>query len=349
MNKLNFYVGTTLLGLNLLPVTIYAANWGPCQTSSGVPHEYAYNFAQTIQNPSDNKKDKVINAPFNLGGTYSAYCECPDPIPAQGVYTYFKAESSLNDPAPVASYYKLNENISVMTKIDIDGHGEQTVPFDNIDNVTAGLECTKASSSWSAGSKGSISIKIIKPFIGQLEIPQKQIAVLYSSKAKSNYGSTPLATVNIYGNITVTQGCEISAGTVLDIPFGEYQVRDFNVPAGQPPQNVRKIQKELSFDCANISDSVKIYLSIEGKTNANYSSAIDIGNADVGAVIEDGKGNILKPNDSNSLLEMNPGSLYNDTERRATTTITAYPVSTTGKLPAVGDYSGIATMHVELE
>ncbi|RIE75011.1 transposase, partial [Shigella dysenteriae] len=27
----------------------------------------------------------------------------------------------------------------------------------------------------------------------------------------------------------------------------------------------------------------------------------------------------------------------------------SYPVSTTGKLPAAGDYSGIATIHVELE
>ncbi|EKL3518119.1 hypothetical protein P0W94_005164, partial [Escherichia coli] len=51
----------------------------------------------------------------------------------------------------------------------------------------------------------------------------------------------------------------------------------------------------------------------------------------------------------NSLLEMNPGSLYEDVKRKATTTITAYPVSTTGKLPAAGDYSGIATIHVELE
>ncbi|MXC79050.1 fimbrial protein, partial [Escherichia coli] len=100
------------------------------------------------------------------------------------------------------------------------------------------------------------------------------------------------------------------------------------------PQNVQKVQKELSFDCNNISDGVKIYLSIDATPNTAYPSAIDLGNADVGAVIEDGKGNILKPNDSNSLLEMNPGSLYEDVKRKATTTITAYPVSTTGKLPA---------------
>ncbi|MCV5863643.1 long polar fimbrial protein LpfD, partial [Escherichia coli] len=72
-------------------------------------------------------------------------------------------------------------------------------------------------------------------------------------------------------------------------------------------------------------------------------------NADVGAVIEDGKGNILKPNDSNSLLEMNPGSLYEDVKRKATTTITAYPVSNTGKLSAAGDYRGIDTINVEME
>ncbi|WP_349235996.1 fimbrial protein [Escherichia coli] len=97
------------------------------------------------------------------------------------------------------------------------------------------------------------------------------------------------------------------------------------------------------------SDGVHIYLSLEGTPNAAYPSAISLGNADVGAVIEDGKGNILKPNDSNSLLEMNPGSLYEYVKRKVTTTITAYPVSTTGKLPAAGDYSGVATMHVELD
>ncbi|MCV4784285.1 long polar fimbrial protein LpfD, partial [Escherichia coli] len=89
--------------------------------------------------------------------------------------------------------------------------------------------------------------------------------------------------------------------------------------------------KELSFDCHNISDGVKSSLSIDATPNTAYPSAIALGNADAGAVIEDGKGNILKPNDSNSLLEMNPGSLYEYVKRKATTTITAYPVSTTGK------------------
>ncbi|MFP1484466.1 fimbrial protein [Escherichia coli] len=72
----------------------------------------------------------------------------------------------------------------------------------------------------------------------------------------------------------------------------ESQAHDFKGRAGQPPQNVQKVQKELSFDCNNISDGVKIYLSIDATPNTAYPSAIDLGNADVGAVIEDGKGNI---------------------------------------------------------
>lgn len=45
------------------------------------------------------------------------------------------------------------------------------------------------------------------------------------------------------GKVTVTQGCELAAGTSLDIDFGEYQAHDFKGRTGQPPQNVQKIQK----------------------------------------------------------------------------------------------------------
>ncbi|EGY9841276.1 long polar fimbrial protein LpfD, partial [Escherichia coli] len=248
-------------------------------------------------------------------------------------------------------YYKFNNYIDILTKIYVYTQLDIPVPFTDRSNGTAQKECTPyTANNWGTGGKGSISIYISHPFVGQMIIPKTRVASLFGTKKKGVYNdSQPMANVSISGSITVTQGCELAAGTVLDIPFGEYQAHDFKGRAGQPPQNVQKVQKELSFDCNNISDGVKIYLSIDATPNTAYPSAIDLGNADVGAVIEDGKGNILKPNDSNSLLEMNPGSLYEDVKRKATTTITAYPVSTTGKLPAAGDYSGIATIHVELE
>lgn len=265
--------------------------------------------------------------------------------------TYFKGVSLLPEPGATKGYFKFNNNIDVLPAIYVLSHADLSVPFTDKGNRAPGKECLSniESTTWTTGSKGNIKIAISHPFVGQLSIPRTPVAALYATKKMGVYNNLPLVVLNVSADITVTQGCELAAGTVLDIPFGEYQAHDFKGRAGQPPQNVQKIQKELSFDCNNISDGVKIYLSIDATPNNAYPSAIDLGNADVGAVIEDGKGNILKPNDSNSLLEMNPGSLYEDVKRKATTTITAYPVSTTGKLPAAGDYSGIATMHVELE
>lgn len=347
----NLLAGMVLLGTSTFAGNIWAADWGPCQTSNGVAHEYSFDFVQTIQVPSENKAGKILTQPFALGTKYSAYCECPDPIPDNGVVTYFKDVTLLPEPGTVDGYYKFNNYIDILTKIYVYTQLDIPVPFTDRSNGTAQKECTPyTANNWGTGGKGSISIYISHPFVGQMIIPKTRVASLFGTKKKGVYNdSQPMANVSISGSITVTQGCELAAGTVLDIPFGEYQAHDFKGRAGQPPQNVQKVQKELSFDCNNISDGVKIYLSIDATPNTAYPSAIDLGNADVGAVIEDGKGNILKPNDSNSLLEMNPGSLYEDVKRKATTTITAYPVSTTGKLPAAGDYSGIATIHVELE
>ncbi|EEU9336918.1 TPA: fimbrial protein [Escherichia coli] len=242
----NLLAGMVLLGTSTFAGNIWAADWGPCQTSNGVAHEYSFDFVQTIQVPSENKAGKILTQPFALGTKYSAYCECPDPIPDNGVVTYFKGVTLLPEPGTVDGYYKFNNYIDILTKIYVYTQLDIPVPFTDRSNGTAQKECTPyTANNWGTGGKGSISID-----------------------------ATP---------------------------------------------------------------------------NTAYPSAIDLGNADVGAVIEDGKGNILKPNDSNSLLEMNPGSLYEDVKRKATTTITAYPVSTTGKLPAAGDYSGIATIHVELE
>ena len=347
----NLLAGMVLLGTSTFAGNIWAADWGPCQTSNGVAHEYSFDFVQTIQVPSENKAGKILTQPFALGTKYSAYCECPDPIPDNGVVTYFKGVTLLPEPGTVDGYYKFNNYIDILTKIYVYTQLDIPVPFTDRSNGTAQKECTPyTANNWGTGGKGSISIYISHPFVGQMIIPKTRVASLFGTKKKGVYNdSQPMANVSISGSITVTQGCELAAGTVLDIRFGEYQAHDFKGRAGQPPQNVQKVQKELSFDCNNISDGVKIYLSIDATPNTAYPSAIDLGNADVGAVIEDGKGNILKPNDSNSLLEMNPGSLYEDVKRKATTTITAYPVSTTGKLPAAGDYSGIATIHVELE
>ncbi|EHV2485073.1 long polar fimbrial protein LpfD [Escherichia coli] len=351
MQMKKIFASTIFFSVILFSEALYAADWGPCKIAfDGPPFDYNFDISQSIQEPTENKTGKILTSTWNLGTKYSAYCECPSVNPDAGKPTLFKADVNLQS-GHATDYFKVNDFLDVTTKVYVVSYGNWQTPFTDLSNRTTGKECDPdhPGTGWATGSRGELKLYIVKPFVGQLDIPKTEVVAIFGTKQAGVYYSTPLSTVNIFGNITVTQGCELAAGTTLEIPFGEYQAHDFKGRAGQPPQGVRKIQKELSFDCNNISDGVKIYLSIEGTPNTDYPSAISLGNSDVGAVIEDGKGNILKPNDSNSLLEMAAGSLYDTVKRTAKTTITAYPVSTNGKLPAAGDYSGIATMHVELE
>lgn len=340
-----------VLGVSLFSGMIYAADWGACKIANdGPPFEYEFDVTQNIQEPTDNKAGKALTSSWDLGRKYSAYCECPSPQPDTGMPTLFKAEVAL-PPGHASNYFQINEYLDVATKVYVVSYGNWQTPFTDLSNRTPGTECDPANpaNGWATGSRGQVTLYINKPFVGELDIPRTTVTSIYGTKKAGVYYATPLANVVIYGYITVTQGCELAAGTVLDIPFGEYQARDFKERRGLPPQGVRKIQKELSFDCNNISDGVKIYLSIEGTPNTALPDAISLGNPDVGAIIEDANGNVLKPNDNSSLLEMDPGTTYDTVKRTAKTTITAYPVSTTGNLPAAGDFDGIATIHVELE
>ncbi|WP_193766796.1 hypothetical protein [Escherichia coli] len=44
----NLLAGMVLLGTSTFAGNIWAADWGPCQTSNGVAHEYSFDFVQTM-------------------------------------------------------------------------------------------------------------------------------------------------------------------------------------------------------------------------------------------------------------------------------------------------------------
>lgn len=80
---------------------------------------------------------------------------------------------------------------------------------------------------------------------------------LFVTKKPSVYGSIPASSVYISGSITVPQGCELSSGSTLEIPFGEFKATDFKDRKGQVAKNATKFTKELQFKCTNISDGVR--------------------------------------------------------------------------------------------
>lgn len=332
-----------------------AADWGPC-TPDGGTHTFSSVIDKTITDVSKNSAGTVFPDfyQWNLGGNYTALCECPDNTESSLVY--YKANSPLLAGVNLAGrqYYIINSNIQVSADVFIAGHLQTyvTMPFENRDSDSLGrigCDVNPEVGIFQTGNKGKLTLYIAHPFVGQLDIPSTRLLDLYGSRKPGVYNATPMANVFLSGQITVPQGCELSSGSTLEIPFGEFKSSDFKDRKGQIPKNAMKYTKELQFKCTNISDGVKIYLHIEGTPNANDAKAIDMGNPDIGAVIEGSNGKIMIPNDMSVEQELSVSDLVDGTHRVASTTISAYPISTTGKLPAAGEFEGIATMRIDVE
>lgn len=332
-----------------------AADWGPC-TPDGGTHTFSAVIDNTITDVSKNTTGMVFPDFYNwdLGGNYQGICECPDNTEQSLVY--FKANSPLSAGVNLAGrqYYIINSNIQISADVFIAGYLQDyvTIPFENRDSDSLsriGCESNPQGNAFGTGGKGKLTLYIAHPFVGQLDIPSIRLLDVYATRKPDVYGATPMASVFLSGHIIVPQGCELSSGSTLEIPFGEFKSSDFKDRKGQIPQGAMKYTKELQFKCTNISDGVKVYLHIEGTPNANDANAIDMGNPDIGAVIEGSNGKILIPNDTSFEQEMSVSDLVDGTHRVASTTISAYPISTTGKLPAAGEFEGIATMRIDVE
>lgn len=332
-----------------------AADWGPCVPDGGT-HVFSATLEKTITDTSENASGVVFPDfwSWDLGGGYNAVCECPA---GEGTApTYYRSTSplALGHIEGDREYFIINDNIQISADVWIEGGKKDyfKVPFGEIDNENPGRGACDVDGTpilFSTGKKGKLSLYIHHPFVGELAIPSTKIMDLYGSRKSMVYGTTPMASVYFSGHIVVPQGCELSSGSTLEIPFGEFKASDFKDRKGQIAKNATKFTKELQFKCTNISDGVKIFLHIEGMPNANDSNAIDMGNPDIGAVIEGDNGKILVPNDASVNQELSVSALVDETHRTASTTISAYPISTTGKLPKAGEFEGIATMRIDVE
>ncbi|MGX5013351.1 long polar fimbrial protein LpfD [Enterobacter asburiae] len=330
-----------------------AADWGPC--TADTVHTFSAVLNNTITDTSQNASGTIMKDfwSWDLGGTYNAVCECPEGTEQTPVL--YKASSPLIPGQNVGGrqFYVVDRNIQISADVFIGGDIEEykTIPFDNETNgISDRAACDVTSSAtFSTGSKGKLTLYIDHPFVGKLDIPNTKIMDVYGTRKSNVYGSSPLSSVFFSGSVIVPQGCELSSGSTLEIPFGEFKASDFKDRKGQIAKNATKFTKELQFKCSNISDGVKIFLHIEGMPNANDSNAIDMGNPDIGAVIEGANGKILVPNDISVNQELSVSALVDETHRTASTTISAYPISTTGKLPKAGEFEGIATMRIDVE
>lgn len=338
--KLIRLVKLTLGGLLcLFSVSSFAAT-GWCTTIGGTKI-YNFPFVKQYDNPADNKAGMYFNHTYqwNLAANYAANCDCTG-----SAKTFYKAvipDLTATRDFDGLHFYSLNKYLEVATELYVGGNVGKwfATPFPNIDNDFSSA-CTGVTN-WISGANGYVSLYFTRPFVGQVVIPSTKILDLYGTKVTGSYGGMPMSSVYMSGSVTVPQSCEINAGQVINVKFGNIMSNDIKNP-GEIANGFTPKVVDMTLACNNISNGVVVSLSFSGEPSGGDPTALKTDNNDIGVRVRDANGNIVPPVNGNLPVTFDYSS------QTGTSSMSLAPMNVTGNPPAIGQFNAVATINAEI-
>ncbi|MEX5431836.1 fimbrial protein [Klebsiella michiganensis] len=318
---------------------------GQCSPVNGT-NIFSYDFGSlNISNPADNIAGKVYPDVYewNLSsGGYQITCDCDPNIPNQAMHYSASSNLPLGHTDGDLQYFKVNDYLEVATKVYIAGgvNSYVPVPFTSIDS-TSTYSCATYSQGGSMGSgkQGELSLYIAKPFVGTVTINATVVDLYASMNDSSSASGTPMAQVNISGQVIVPQTCTINAGQIVTVDFGSFMSGEFKnkgqMPTGYTPKTIT-----VPIKCNGMDANASLTLRFQAEASADEPAAIKTSNDDVGVQITDDSGKVIEPNSGLIPFQL-------DDNLQATVTFHAAPISTTGNAPAEGTFSATAYIRVD--
>ncbi|OKP27179.1 fimbrial protein [Serratia sp. PL7] len=340
MKKIAAIVFCMLAGMNMAQA---ASVWGSCTPDKGT-QVFGFDFKPKIATVAENQagltKARIYN--WNLGGTYPGTCNCGT---NEGGNNYYKAEIPglvFDRTLSGLNYYAINKYLSIASELYIGGNVKDYVatPINDYSN-NSGTMCA-VSSNYASGSQGYVSLYFIRPFVGEVVIPPTPILKIYGTKIKGRYDTIPLAQVTMSATVTVPQSCNINAGQVINVNFGDIKAGDI-ITKGAGVDGFTPKVVDLTLACSNISDGVKISLSINGEISSGDETALATSNTDIGIRILDAMGGTVTPNGGLLPVSMNYAT------QTGTSTMSVAPINVTGNRPSAGLFNATATIRAEME
>lgn len=297
-----------------------------------------YNLSNTFtsgNNAAGQTKDLVLNFPNQL----EAKCEPPYSVE----YNYTNRAYQTNEPivenTGTFKYLRINDYLIGAMRITDSAAGTfyppARVQMGSHPNVSKGEAFPVADSNL------TLRLKVVKPFVGSVSIPSKTIFTVYIMTYPSDTPTYPVYTISYSGRIIAPQSCTVNSGTVLDIKFGDILASEFNqAGAGNKPQSADPQTRSISVQCSNMNAAATLTFRIESEKS--QGDMIASNNPDVGFKISDLNNKILIPNNLSSFSEFKLNQNQN-----ATISFKAWPVSVTGKKPALGLFSSRAYIRID--
>lgn len=332
----------------LLLLSWSAGTWAysyACEPSGGTK-EYNANFGTyTITDPSKDQAGTIFEnaASYSSGGVASMACDCPSGYKYDR-YFWSKTSLTVDEEIDGETYYVVNEYLDASVSIYLGGtvNKYEPLPWTALDNkeMDNGGCGGNVTSDVTTGSKGTISLRISKPFVGSFSIPNLKVADIYVGRSATGaYGDTPITSVYLSGNVIVPQTCSVNAGQIVTVDFGSFMSGEFKnkgqMPAGYTPKTIT-----VPIKCNGMDANASLTLRFQAEASADEPAAIKTSNDDVGVQITDSSGKVIEPNSGLIPFQL-------DDNMQATVTFHAAPISTTGNAPAEGTFSATAYIRVD--
>lgn len=343
MNKItNILILLGLMIIMLAPPLSYAAGTGIC-TPVGGAHVFTYNGTHDVTENAQDAPETNLGQVFSysLNGDYQMKCDGGEAYPG---WIYQASPLPVYKVIGDVTWYKLNDYLAASFKGWVYGHTRKmfNLPFLESNKQDSGA----ATQRWESGSKGNMSLMIIKPFVGfsAINTMAAYTSIAVGSQGEINASTAPHASeLWVQIQVNVPQSCELDAGTTITMDFGNIGAPLFSqAGAGNKPAGVNPKTHTIAVRCKNVDAQALLSMRLE---SANVSgNAMVSDNKDVGFVVSGSDKVPLTPNNIDSKIKFQL-----DDNSAATVPITAWPVSVTGNKPAEGRFTSEGYLRIDFD
>lgn len=339
LNKLKFYLTWIIFLVAHIPYALSAQ--GVCTPVNGTS-VFSYSAEKDLPSIDAARAGSVLKNVYTFERDSHTYrmkgCDYDGPAYITTVSTL----PLLSTDSDGTAWYKVNDYLAVSIDSYVAGNVEQYfhVPFYSKNNRQAPV---LDSDKWDSGGKGSISLKILKPFVGFSRINQTIVSTYISTDENTGVAGMPASQVNMTLDVESPQTCELNSGDTITMNFGSIGAPLFSqAGAGNKPAGVNPQTKTIGIKCKNIDAQTMLSLRLEADNISGNAMVSD--NKDVGFIVADADRRPLTPNNINSRI---PFRL--DDNASATVPVTAWPVSLTGNKPVEGRFTAEGYLRIDFD
>lgn len=311
---------------------------GQCTMVSGNPM-FAINLGDKIITDANNIAGNSVD-PFEAwsgSNDYTLSCDCSSSAMNSGAWA-FTTTTPLTSSGN--NWFQLNDFLDIKFRVTVRGEQLTEIPFDGLSTVSDSRKdlCTPGglhlSGTTPAGHSGNIAIKIRKPIIGTLTIPQTLVAELwecYHTPSSGQCSASGPSTLKYYvsGTISAPEEC-VLAGGALNVSVGIYNKNAFKIKGQSTNNPSYKTKTTFTLKCTSgVEATANLKLSLSATPDSDDPAAIKSNMEGIGFVIYDDKLNPVNP--AGGLF---PAITLND--HQAEVSFYTDTISTTGVPPATG-------------